>query len=178
MDVLQAAIAIAVGALTEQLGKTLIPTLRQLRHRQPLLQQRQLQLVAQHDVQPVAEFIGFHADQAGLQGVERFPEMLRPAPRIGAQAEAETRMPAAGKGFTARHSALPKERLGFMHPHRGGITQRPRERMGLIVRQALLIERMAPFMGRGQKAGEGLASHHARGDAVVLRAQGAGEGMG
>ena len=178
MNVLQAAIAIAVGALAQQLGKALIPTLRQLRHRKALLQQRQLQLVAQNDVKPIAELIGFHADQAGLQGVERFPETLRPAPRIGTQAEAETRMPAAGEGLTARHTALPEERLGFMHPHRSGITQRPRERMGLIVRQALLIERMAPFMGCGQKAGEGLAGHHTRGDAVVLRTQGAGEGMG
>ena len=65
-----------------------------------------------------------------------------------------------------------------MHPHRGGLPQRPGEKVVIAPGQALLIERMAPFVGSGQEGRERLAWHHPGGDAEVLGTQGAGEGVG
>jgi hypothetical protein len=69
MNVLQAAFGVVRGLDAQQLLHALVPLLRQLLHRHVLLKQRELQLKAQHDVQAIAQLIGFYADQAGFERV-------------------------------------------------------------------------------------------------------------
>ena len=69
----------------EQLLHAAVPPFWQLRHREALLEQFQLQLKAQHDVQAVAQFIGLHPRQAGLHRIETAPEAPTIAPGIATQ---------------------------------------------------------------------------------------------
>ena len=65
-----------------------------------------------------------------------------------------------------------------MYPHGGGLPQGPGEIVLAIPWQTLFVERVAPFVGRGQEGGEGLARHDPGGDAEVLGTDRAGKRMG
>lgn len=127
MDVLQTALALAGGPQAQQLHHAPVPFPGQVGHGQSPLQQGQLQLEAQHDVQAVAQFIGFHASGAGSHRVQPPPEAIDAAPGITAGAGHEARLPAGGEGAAAGHPAFPEQRLALMHPHRGGFAERPGE---------------------------------------------------
>lgn len=177
MDVLEAAFAIVRRLQAEERLHAAVPFPWKIGHRQIAFDQGQFQLVAQHDMEAVAQFIGLHPDQARLERIEGAPKALGLTPGIVRQAGAEARIPTAGKGLAPGHPAFPEQRLAFMHPHRGGLPQGPGEIVIAAPGQALLIEGVAPFMGRGQESGEGLPRHHPGGDAEVLGTNGAGEGV-
>ena len=65
-----------------------------------------------------------------------------------------------------------------MDPHRGGLPKRPGEEVLTAAGQTLLIEGMAPLMGRGQESRKGQTGHDARGDAEIGRSDRGRERMG
>ena len=114
----------------------------------------------------------------GLSGLRARQKRWDSPQGSAASPERKRGYPDAGKGFAPGDPAFPKQGLAFMHPHRGGFAQGPGEIVIATPGQAMLIEGVAPFVGRGQIGGEGLTRHHPGGDAEIVRAQGAGKGMG
>lgn len=164
MHVLEAAFAVMGRAQIQELGHAPVPVAWKLRHGQIPLQQGELEFITQHDVQAVADFVGLNPNHSRFEGIEAAPEALAVAPGAGG-ARARPAQPrirkapscgdrglqALGKGLTPPHSAFPEQALALVHPHGGGIPQGPREVVVAAARQSLLIEGMAPFMGRGQQ---------------------------
>ena len=77
MHVLQAALSVIGGRHPQELAVMAIPFTGQILHRQPLLQQRQLQVGANEDMQTVAEFIRLHPVAARRHRIQRLPELPR-----------------------------------------------------------------------------------------------------
>ena len=79
------------------------------------------------------------------------------------------------KGETAGHPVFPEQRLAFMNRHGRGLSKGPGKPLMALIRQALLVKGVAPFMGRCKKTGEGLTWNNPCRDAVIRRAKGDGK---
>ena len=73
MDILEAAFAIDRRLQTQERLHAAVPFPWKIGHRQITFDQGQFQIVAQHDMEAVAQFIGLNPDQAGLQRIEGAP---------------------------------------------------------------------------------------------------------
>ena len=109
VNVLEAAVAVAGRHQAQQGDHAAVPFGGQVGHRQIAFHQLQLQFVAQHDVEAIAEFIGLDPDQAGPQRIKAAPEILAAAPGLDASSGLEAGQPAIGEGTTAGHPTFPEE---------------------------------------------------------------------
>ena len=169
VHILEAALRIICRGDPQQFAITTVPFAREILHRQTLFQQSQLKIGSHKDVKSVAEFIRFHPVATGSHWIHRLPQIRRRSQRCTRSGKAFP--PEFCKGLTAGYPVFPEQRLTFMHGHRRGLTERPGEPLMRRGRQSLLVQRMAPLMGCGQKTGQRLTSHHTRGDAEVARTQ-------
>ena len=77
VHILQTALSIVGWCDAQQFAITAIPFAWEIFNRHSLLQQGQFQIRADQDMQPVTEFIGFHAVAARSHGIHGLPEIQR-----------------------------------------------------------------------------------------------------
>ena len=143
----------------------LVPCVRQVVDRERALDQRQLQLEAQHDVEVVGRLVGVDADQAALDGVDAAIEVVhRRARGQAGQVRGQPRQRPGAERAAAADEVLPQAALGLVHAERDRAAERAARQP---VRDAGLVEPVPELVQRAEVRAREVVQVVARGDADV-----------
>src|SRR3954451_6894003 len=125
VNVLQDAVEQVRDLEAEQPVRRLVPRLRQVLDLEPALDQRQLQLVAQRDVEVVRRLVGLDPDQAQLDAVDAAVELVgvHRLERLAEMGTQQRQRPLAERPRAA-DEVLPQPALGLVHAEPGRLRQR------------------------------------------------------
>ncbi len=152
-----------------------VPRFGQVLHLQLALDHGDLQLHAQHDMQVIGGFIGFHPDQRGLDLVDALVECLqRDVAELGGEEFLQAGVEVLPEGIGAPDQVLPHARLGFVDAGRSATVER-----GAVERLvgSHVIHGVPGLMQRAEQRRSHVIGVHTSGDAHIPPAEAGGEGV-
>ena len=176
MDVLEAARGVVGGLDPQELLHLRVPGMRQVAGTEGAVHEGGLELEAQDDVERVGDLVGVHADEGGLDLVERPVEVLEADAVDGRRESARSGLELPFQKGRPRPTMFSQKRDWDSWTAIEAAS--PRASAGPFGGQAELVEGVAGLVDGGEDGGGEIVLEVAGGDAHVARPDGRGEGMG
>ena len=156
------------GRRPDQRRAALVPGLGQIANAERSGDQRDFELVSEHDVQMIGDLVGRDPDHAGPHDIDVAVEALgiEPPHRVGEQF-LQAREHIVPERAAAADMVLPQPRLGFLQSHARGFGE---QRVAIVGIEALIVEAVAALVQRRQHRRRQVGLVDADGEANVVGA--------